>query len=57
MFPEALLLHLLDNVDAKMESMRGAIEKDPQVDGCWTSYSSALERVVLKKTRFLDPGD
>ncbi|HUS04777.1 MAG TPA: OB-fold nucleic acid binding domain-containing protein [Bryobacteraceae bacterium] len=53
-FPEALLLHHLDNLDAKMETMRAFLEKDRQVDGCWTGYSPSLERSVLKKLRFLD---
>lgn len=54
-FPEALLLHHLDNLDSKMECMRSCIEKDRQVDGCWTGYNSALERSVLKKRKYLDP--
>ena len=54
-FPEALLLHHLDNLDSKMECMRSCIEKDRQVDGCWTGYNSALERSVLKKRKYLEP--
>jgi len=54
LFPEALLLHHLDNLDSKMECMRVLIERDKQVDGCWTSYSAALERPALKKARYLD---
>lgn len=54
LFPEALLLHHLDNLDSKMECMRAFIEKDKQVDGCWTSYCSSLERSVLKKRKYLD---
>ena len=54
-FPEALLLHLLDNMDSKMENMRGLIEHDRQIDGNWTTYSSILERSVLKKDRYLNP--
>ena len=55
-FPEALLLHLLDNMDSKMECMRALIEKDQTIEGVWTGYSSALERSALKKGRFLEPG-
>ncbi len=55
LFPEALLLHLLDNMDSKMECMRALIERDQQVEGVWTGYSSALERSALKKSRFLAP--
>jgi 3'-5' exoribonuclease len=54
LFPEALLLHQIDSMDSKMETMRGMIEKDNRIDGYWTGYNSALERAVLKKVRFLD---
>ncbi len=53
LFPEAMLLHHLDNLDSKMECMRALVEKDRQVEGCWTSYSSTLERSVLKKAKYL----
>jgi 3'-5' exoribonuclease len=53
LFPEALLLHHLDNLDSKMESMRGFLRKDRQMDGCWTTYSPSLERSVLKKAKYL----
>lgn len=52
-FPEALLLHLLDNMDSKMECMRALIERDQALEGSWTGYSSILERSVLKKSKFL----
>lgn len=54
LFPEALLLHLIDNMDSKMECMRSFIEKDRLVDGFWTTYVSPLERSVLKKRKFLE---
>ena len=53
-FPEALLLHYLDDMDSKMECMRALIENDRQVEGCFTSFNNALERVALKKDRFLN---
>jgi 3'-5' exoribonuclease len=53
LFPEALLLHYLDDLDSKMECMRSLIEHDRQVEGCFTAYSNALERTVLKKERYL----
>ncbi len=53
MFPEALLLHYIDDLDAKMECMRALVENDRQVDGEFTSYNTHLERVVLKKTKYL----
>lgn len=53
LFPEALLLHLLDTVDSKMECMRSLIANDSLVGGVWTGYSSALDRNALKKDKFL----
>ena len=52
MFAEAMLLHQLDNLDSKMECVRGGIEKDRQVEGEWTGYISALDRTILKKGAF-----
>jgi 3'-5' exoribonuclease len=54
LFPEALLLHHLDNLDSKMECMRAQIEKDGLVEGVWTSYNHALGRSALKKRKFLE---
>jgi 3'-5' exoribonuclease len=54
-FPEALLLHYLDDLDSKMEAMRAQIENDRQLEGCFTSYSPSLERAALKKDRYLNP--
>jgi len=53
-FPEALLLHFLDDLDSKMECMRALIENDRQVEGCFTAWSTPLERAALKKDRFLN---
>lgn len=54
MFPEALLLHYLDDLDSKMECMRALVAQDRQVDGEWTGYSPPLDRVILKKLRYLE---
>jgi 3'-5' exoribonuclease len=54
MFPEALLLHHLDNMDSKMECMRSLLERDRLVEGAWTGYSAVLGRTALKKRRFLE---
>ena len=56
LFPEALLLHYIDDMDSKMECMRALIERDRQVEGCFTTYNSALERPALKKDRYLYNG-
>jgi 3'-5' exoribonuclease len=52
-FPEALLLHFLDDLDSKMECMRALIDNDRQVEGCFTTYNAALTRAALKKDRYL----
>jgi len=54
-FPEALLLHYLDDMDSKMEAMRALIETDRQVEGCFTTFNPALERPALKMDRFMHP--
>lgn len=55
-FLEALLLHHLDNMDSKMESMRAHVAKDRHGSGLFTVYNGALERSVLKKEQYLNPG-
>jgi 3'-5' exoribonuclease len=52
-FPEALLLHYLDDMDSKMESMRALIELDKQSSSDFTGYNPALERTLLKKEHYL----
>lgn len=52
MFPEAMLLHYLEDLDAKMDCMRRVIEQDSKVEGHWTGYSAPLERVLLKKNEY-----
>ena len=54
LFPEALLLHQLDNLDSKMECMHKLLASDRHVEGFWTGYSNPLDRVVLKKAKYLD---
>jgi 3'-5' exoribonuclease len=54
MFAEAMLLHHLDNLDSKMELIRGAVERDRLVAGVWTGYSAPLDRSLLKKRKYLD---
>jgi len=40
-------------MDSKMECMRALIDRDKQVTGVWTGYSSPLDRAALKKTKYL----
>ena len=54
LFPEALLLHQIDNLDSKMECMHKLVASDRHVEGVWTGYSSSLDRAVLKTSRYLD---
>jgi 3'-5' exoribonuclease len=54
MFPEAMLLHLLDNLDAKMNSVHHHSRNDDRVEGEWTGYIPPLERSLLKKDRYLE---
>lgn len=56
LFPEALVLHYLDDLDSKLECMRALIASDRHKEGHWTGYSASLERVVLKKLQYLAEG-
>ena len=53
-FPEAILLHYLDDLDSKMESMRQMVDRDRLVEGFFTGYSASMERSVLKKAKYLE---
>ena len=53
MFPEALLLHYLDDLDSKMESMRAHFEREAESDSDWTSYNPSLGRSLLNTGKFL----
>ncbi|HEX3685493.1 MAG TPA: OB-fold nucleic acid binding domain-containing protein [Bryobacteraceae bacterium] len=52
-FPEALLLHHLDNLDSKMDAMRGALNRDRLLDSEFTGWVAPLERILLRKDRYL----
>ncbi|MFL6414298.1 MAG: HD domain-containing protein [Bryobacteraceae bacterium] len=52
-FPEALLLHQLDNLDSKMESMRGTLRKASSLDADFTGWVPSLERTLLRKEQYL----
>jgi 3'-5' exoribonuclease len=52
MFPEALMLHYLDDLDSKMESMRAHFQREPNAE--WTSYNPSLERPLLNSRRYLE---
>jgi 3'-5' exoribonuclease len=48
MFPEALVVHYLDDLDAKLESMRAQYEADRREPGDWTARNQALKRELFK---------
>jgi 3'-5' exoribonuclease len=45
--PEAILVHYLDDLDGKLESVLRAIGNDGG-EGNWTAYSRSLERMIYK---------
>jgi 3'-5' exoribonuclease len=53
MFPEALLLHYMDDLDSKMESMRAHFQREAELDSSWTSYNASLGRPLLNTAKFL----
>jgi 3'-5' exoribonuclease len=52
-FAEALLFHHLDNLDSKMSALECALKRDQLLEGEFTGWVGALERVLLKKERYL----
>jgi len=54
MFPEALMLHYLDDLDSKMESMRAHFEREAETESSWTSYNPSLGRTLLNTAKFLN---
>jgi 3'-5' exoribonuclease len=55
MFPEALLLHYMDDLDSKMEAMRAHFEREADLESPWTSYNASLGRPLLNSAKFLAP--
>src|SRR5450755_958661 len=53
MFPEALMLHYLDDLDSKMEAMRAQFERGGEAEGAWTGYNPSLGRPLLNTAKFL----
>jgi 3'-5' exoribonuclease len=56
MFPEALLLHYLDDLDSKIESMRSHLEREAATESEWTGYNPSLARPLLDTRKFLGRG-
>jgi 3'-5' exoribonuclease len=53
MFPEALMLHYMDDLDSKMESMRAQFEREAETDEPWSAYNASLGRPLLNVKKFL----
>ena len=51
MFPEALVLHCLDNLDSKLEAMRIILRNDPNIEGDWTGHNQMFGRPLFKGFR------
>lgn len=51
MFPEALVLHCLDNLDSKLASMQDLIAADTNPDPEWTAYNRMFERPIFKGSK------
>jgi 3'-5' exoribonuclease len=48
MTPEAVALHLIDNLDAKVHEFTQAIASDPNAGAHWTLFQPRLERKLFK---------
>ena len=48
---EAVALHQLDNLDAKLHSFGQLIRDDPNVESPWTSFHHSLGRKLYKGSR------
>lgn len=45
---EAIALHCLDNLDAKLHNFRQLMRDDPNVDSSWTNFHQSLGRKLFK---------
>ena len=53
MFPEALALSYIDDLDSKLESMRASLVNETSEGVEWTRYNSSLERSLVNPVEFL----
>src|SRR5215472_4670588 len=53
MFPEALMLHYLDDLDSKMESMRAQLEREALNEDAWAGYNSSLGRPLRDSRKIM----
>ncbi|MBX3440768.1 MAG: HD domain-containing protein [Planctomyces sp.] len=48
MTPEAVVLHYLDTLDAKVHEFQSLIDSDPNSQSAWTPFQSSIQRKVYK---------
>ena len=56
MTPEALILHVIDNLDAKLHEFTRAIQDDPNSGSHWTLFIPRLDRKIFKGTKSIARG-
>ena len=54
-FLEAFALHLIDDLDAKMNGL-GRLMKDDRQEGSWTAFSTLFQRYLFKGDTAAEPG-
>lgn len=47
--PEALVVHMVDNLDSKMAGMMEAINADGDPEAAWSPYSKILDRFIYRR--------
>lgn len=47
--PEALLVHMVDNLDSRMAGMMEAINADGDPEAAWSPYSKILDRFIYRR--------
>ncbi len=52
-FPEAVVLHFVDDMDSKMAAMRASLTASGSAGGSWTDRNPALRRSILRIQEFL----
>ena len=58
-FPEAVVLHFIDDLDSKMAGMRASLEAGPASSGeeRWTERNPSLRRALLRADKYLAGGE
>ncbi len=54
MTPEAIALHHLDNLDAKVHEFSRSIADDPNPESSWTPFSPRLDRKLFKGSQIVE---